>query len=135
MTARSLNQFREADLSNPRAQVRVLNDASASVHARLVDLEMAAALAANSVLVATFTTVADPPGLETGFPLVVTMGSALQPQGIKVVRAENLTSPTTPFYEAVTAPAFTYSGTNLSIPFITGLEPSTQYRITFELVL
>ncbi len=97
--------------------------------------DLAADLSDPDLLVVTFTTAADPPGIETGFPLVVSMGSALQPQGVKVVRAENLTSPTTLFYEAVTAPAFTYSGSNLSIPFITGLEPSTQYRLTLELAL
>ena len=84
--------------------------------------------------------------VEDSFPVQLTVPCA-NLVGVEVVRAQNVTDPAALFYEAVDIPAWTASvlstyvrsgiaaGTsNLVIPYITGLAPSTAYVFSIEVL-
>lgn len=67
-----------------------------------------------------------------GAPFPLTVPCGVVPKTIVVGRVENLTTPGEVRFEAPTIPQFTVSGTDAVIPYITGLTPGQEYRITLE---
>ncbi len=110
-------------------ETRVLNDILLAIYLRLEALERSPGHVLETVSVV-FTT--DASDRLDSFPLNVRINC--DPKGVSVVRAENLTTPGSVFYESVDIPAFSVAGRTLSIPFVTGLTEGTRYRLTLDLL-
>ncbi len=87
---------------------------------------------ASVIVTKTFTTDAD--AVEDTFPLTVALGDGLVPVSVQVSRAENLDDGAAIFNEPPGVDWSPASG-SFSVKFLSGLEPDTNYRITFEVLV
>lgn len=122
------DRLRPLDLRDADASAKTLNTLHQGLYERIEALESARPI----VIIHEFATRADPPGVEAGFPMLITLPDGVVALGVVVWRLENITTPTATAYETVSAPSFEPYGRSIRVPFITGLEPSTRYRLTFE---
>ncbi len=70
-------------------------------------------------------------GVETNFPMFVSL--ATRPRGVHFIRPVNVDSPTTLFYEQPGVD-FAFADGGILIRYISGLNVSTRYSLTMELV-
>lgn len=110
-------------------ETRVLNDILLGIYLRLEALERKKGHVLETVKTVFLTDATD---RLLSFPLSVPI--TCDPKGVSVVRAENLTTPGSVFYESVDIPNFSVSGRLLYIPFVTGLTEATRYRLTLDLL-
>lgn len=71
--------------------------------------------------------------LEAGYPAIAATGLS-RVEGVHVVRVVDVAAPDALRYEAVQVAQWSASGGQLAIGYLTGLEVSTRYLITLEVL-